>query len=468
MNQQVGDEANMAQGEESITLNVWDFGGKAVQTHHIFFASNAIYLVVVDLSREDFDTDGMEGLEYWIRSIRSYASNASIRIIATHTDLVSDNALRSKLNTVYLRLVKMEFDRLKTEDVFKVSSIESADDVRDRIRSHLLELARTKHQVLCPTSWVLLLDKISSEKLNEGQLSTLNFSQVKEFANTTASMLGDDDIIKALEFFHNQGLLLHFNEAKLKNIIIQKPVEFINAFHRIVTIVRFFDYQLSAPEAVQLRERGRLDNNTIRRVWIQENYSSETQEFLRALLVKFGIALEEDEGLIIPSLIERAQGVEKDGKETKRWTYIMKSVTPPLAFISMLIGRLLKLVTSSTWELYRDGCSLVLHKLEVSVHINSSSVNIYVETAEDGTRMASAIMDLVSAIRFTHRTLVRSERHIKGVLKGVLKGQCLRCSKNTIIKDDLDELKPLYEQFCGQQCQKEMGSLTRSFIRNSH
>jgi len=60
---------------DGMTLHLWDCGGQEVyyNTHHFFFTSTAIYLLVVDLSKDDFETKGVERIEFWIRTIRSYA-----------------------------------------------------------------------------------------------------------------------------------------------------------------------------------------------------------------------------------------------------------------------------------------------------------------------------------------------------------------------------------------------------------
>jgi len=60
---------------QGITFHIWDCGGQEVyyNTHHFFFTTMAIYVVVVDLSLDDFETKGIKRVEYWIRTIRSYA-----------------------------------------------------------------------------------------------------------------------------------------------------------------------------------------------------------------------------------------------------------------------------------------------------------------------------------------------------------------------------------------------------------
>jgi len=60
---------------EGITFHIWDCGGQEVyyNTHHFFFTTKAIYVLVVDLSSDDFEAEVIERVEFWIRTIRSYA-----------------------------------------------------------------------------------------------------------------------------------------------------------------------------------------------------------------------------------------------------------------------------------------------------------------------------------------------------------------------------------------------------------
>jgi len=57
-----------------ITLNIWDCGGNPVYYNilHFFFTPMALYLLVVDLSLDEFETTVIERVEYWIRTIRHY------------------------------------------------------------------------------------------------------------------------------------------------------------------------------------------------------------------------------------------------------------------------------------------------------------------------------------------------------------------------------------------------------------
>jgi len=331
--------------QKDITLHVWDCGGQSIyyNTHHFFFTANAIYLVVIDLSRNNFETEGMEGLEFWIRSIRCYASDATIRIVATHTDEVTEVVKRSRLHIMQQSLASVRvFNRSKREDVFEVSCKNSGEDLRDRLRSQLMELA-TQQQIQCPHRWAVFFGK-HYEKLKSvgSQLSTVYLSQLKELA--VADKL--EDIMEALQFCHKQGILLHFNDQKLDHIVFLEPKRLVEAFRTIITAnvlpQEYYDLHSSAEEipynplsddeVIRLRETGRLKKDTIERVWQEQKYTKETQEYVRELMVKFGLAVEDPTNkgdLIIPCLVTRLFKVPGNEK-TKRWEYRMTSMTPPL------------------------------------------------------------------------------------------------------------------------------------------
>jgi len=205
-------------------------------------------------------------------------------------------------------------------------------------------------------------------------------------------------------------------------------------------------------------------------VWNEQEYTAETQAYVRELMVKFGLAVEDPTtvgDLIIPCLARKVFYI-KNVTEMKRWEYTMTSMTPPLGLSSTVTVRLLQHGTKpgevATWEVYRDGCSLMLQKLNVCIHIKPSSIEVYVDIEQEDSddRMARVMVEVVSEIRLTQRALVKSTE-----AKGYMKGQCFRCNEVTTITEDLEKMVSRYSQFCCYRCRKLLGlidahSLTRS------
>jgi len=95
----------------------------------------------------------------------------------------------------------------------------------------------------------------------------------------------------------------------------------------------------------------------------------------------------------------------------------------------------------------------MLDKLEVNVHIKSSCVEVFVETTqEDPDRMAKVMVEVVSEVRSTQQSLVRTTE-----AKGYMKGQCFKCNEEMMITEDLDKMESLYSQFCCRSCRKQLG-----------
>jgi len=131
--------------------------------------------------------------------------------------------------------------------------------------------------------------------------------EAREMA-TKCGLVEDDDMMNALEFFHKQGLALYFNEHTLKDIIFLNPKQLVEAFRTIITINNKSPYPFYPNEIKVLQTRGRLSRETMKRIWDDHKYSEQTQNYLRLLMVKFGLAVEDSEStanLIIPCLVSK-------------------------------------------------------------------------------------------------------------------------------------------------------------------
>src|SRR5262249_5586430 len=75
---------SLAQGEESIILNTWDFGGQQIYhaTHQFFLTKRSLYLVVWN-ARLGADQGR---LDYWMDTIKVLAPDAPVILVATHID----------------------------------------------------------------------------------------------------------------------------------------------------------------------------------------------------------------------------------------------------------------------------------------------------------------------------------------------------------------------------------------------
>jgi len=481
---------------DGITLHVWDCGGQKVyyNTHHFFFTSTAIYLVVVDLSSKDVENT-INQLHFWIRSIQSYAPSASISVVATHTDLMSDAEVEGRVKAIRESYNKYCDPPGTKYPIYAISCATGDAESRDKVRSHVLERAMTiSREMQCYWRWILLFDNIygaisDSTKQKSRELSIVKLDEARQYGES-CGLAGEKDLKEALEFFHKQGLALHFNGDNLSDTIFMKPQELVDAFRTIVTanIVPdetsestespsgWSEVPLYPDERRKLREEGHLSLEAMKRIWDGQGYSDSTQQYLRTLLIRFGLAVrisETSSDLVLPCLVSKILDLEEEvgndwSQKVKKWEYQIESKIPPLGFSSLLIVRLIQLATTPgkppLLQVYKDACFLVLKQVSVYIKVHSVRVELFfVPSQRDKNhRMAEMIVEVVRVIRELQQLLVKGNQPDQStcMIHGSLEGVCLKCQKNkvTIGGNDLLTINASHSQLCCRRCRAAIGS----------
>jgi internalin A len=85
--------------EQTIRLNVWDFGGQEIMhaTHQFFLTKRSLYLLVLN-ARQDEDENR---LEYWLKIIQSFGGTSPIIIVGNQVDQQPLDIDRRGLQTKY-------------------------------------------------------------------------------------------------------------------------------------------------------------------------------------------------------------------------------------------------------------------------------------------------------------------------------------------------------------------------------
>ena len=106
-------EQHMWNPAEDIQCQINDFGGHDIYTitHHFFLTTEAIYLIVLDLSI--YTTDNHYQLvQKWIDLLTAHVPNAVVRFVATHSDLCSpayiEQVCANLLNNIYQNETRMK------------------------------------------------------------------------------------------------------------------------------------------------------------------------------------------------------------------------------------------------------------------------------------------------------------------------------------------------------------------------
>ncbi len=190
--------------DQSLLLNVWDFGGQDIYraTHQFFLTKRALYLVVWNVSLGEEQGK----LDYWLNTIRMLASNVPVLLVATHSD-----ELMSDLDIAHYRVDKIV-------EVLQVSNKTGAgiDELKQAVAKYAATLPLVGQPWL--PSWI----EVEQELLAcpEYYVSTdayMDLCMAKGIRATFAqSTLGS--------YLHDLGKILYFrDDATLSDTIILKP-----------------------------------------------------------------------------------------------------------------------------------------------------------------------------------------------------------------------------------------------------
>ncbi|XP_070570312.1 probable serine/threonine-protein kinase pats1 [Ptychodera flava] len=270
----------MRRSEESdVYFSLWDFAGQNIYyiTHQVFLSSRVIYILVTDLTKSLDDTlpvDDVhnwkikEFLTFWMNSIHTHASpGPGIRlkqmdgsyktasappviILGTKKDLIrkteSTEAGAAADDEAEKRLLEIEDYLYKhatkavNDHVVDVIAIDNkarkedgtiaADQAVDTLRAKLQKLA-TEHFFLgeVPAKWIHL--ELSLRRLQKQKIS---LNEVKMLGKE--SKMEEAEVMKALEFYHNVGEILHFPSIpELKDTVILNVEWLVNLFKILIT-----------------------------------------------------------------------------------------------------------------------------------------------------------------------------------------------------------------------------------------
>ena len=315
-------ESNNEDGKKVFFI-LWDFGGQSVYyaTHPIFLTRNAIYLLVYDLNKDPHVTaDFIEKkgqfeknvdsncrktnedyLHFWLSSVSALESQTTghsvhasfgklplVVLVCTHADLAGE-AAEEKARQIYGSLQAKPYKEHLFSRYFVVDNTKSGSDDEcknvQKLRNELLVLAEELLQMqTIPINWLRFEEALKC-KLEEN-VWFVTLSEAMEIAREKCKMVDEKEVDTAINFMHDQRILIHFDETpKLKEMVILDPEKLINLFRKVIT-VKSYDHTTNKVLWEKLEKKGILDEKLLQVVW--EPYE-ETKENLIEIMEKFSL-----------------------------------------------------------------------------------------------------------------------------------------------------------------------------------
>ncbi|XP_037707527.1 leucine-rich repeat serine/threonine-protein kinase 1 isoform X1 [Drosophila subpulchrella] len=301
-----------------VVFRTWDFGGQKeyYATHQYFLSKRSLYLVLWRIS------DGHKGLAellQWLGNIQARAPNSPVIIVGTHFDAVGESISPQKAEQLQ-QLIREKFIAIPDAEKIGLPRVIDSIEISCRTLHNIHLLANiiydtsmqlrspgSKEPMLLqkiPASYIALEDIVNVIACNlraAGRDPVLDGEQYRRLVteqmrlHNYKSFRDAAELQQATTWCHENGVLLHYDDATLRDYYFLDPQWLCDMLAHVVTVREINPF---APTGVM-----KLDDLQLlfRSAQVQGNGN---RSYIVSLLNKFEVALTWDSRtLLIPSLL---------------------------------------------------------------------------------------------------------------------------------------------------------------------
>ncbi|KAK9885098.1 hypothetical protein WA026_009320 [Henosepilachna vigintioctopunctata] len=300
-----------------VIFRTWDFGGQKeyYATHQYFLSKRSLYLVVWKI------TDGQRGISeilQWLVNIQARAPNAPVLIVGTHFDVMQE--INPAISEAYQQIIRDRFINIVDAEKCGLPRVLDTIEVSCKTRHNIkllcnliydtvfsVRLPGSKELLLeqkVPASYLALEDVVNQiafeRKLNgfdpvlsAEQFRTVVSVEMQQRFNKT--FRDNSELNQATMFLHDNGVLLHYDDATLKDLYFLDPQWLCDMLAHVVTI----------REINPFARTGIMKLDDLKHIFKANIIGGmDTKGYIVNLLNKFEVALTWDSRtLLIPSLL---------------------------------------------------------------------------------------------------------------------------------------------------------------------
>jgi small GTP-binding protein len=259
-----------------VKAHLWDFGGQEIMhaTHQFFLSKRSVYILVLDGRKE-------EKTEYWLKHIESFGGDSPVLVVLNKIDEnagfdVNQANLRKKYKGIH------SFHRVSCKKSTGIKPLQKA------LKQALTEVEIL--QTLWGKSWFAV--KTALENLEKHYISYEYYQNLCEQHKITDS--AQDTLV---QFLHNLGIILHFNEFDLRDTYVLEPKWVTEAVYRII----------NSPQLA--KNKGILSLNCLDavlkpKIKTDYTYPRDKHRYIIRLMQKFELCYKiDDETILVPDLL---------------------------------------------------------------------------------------------------------------------------------------------------------------------
>ncbi|XP_062578085.1 probable serine/threonine-protein kinase pats1 [Saccostrea cucullata] len=305
----------LSEKENLPTVSMLDFAGQLAYyaCHQIYVTPKAFFILVLDMTKKfedvvDREKDNQEGsifsvwtykdyLKFWITSIKTFGgSKAPLFIIVTHTEGTSAEEIEKYFEDFWNAVPDEDRDWLSeslNDRDYAVGLVELNDETKTKLESikkSIVELftEETNTKIQIPSSWALM-----EQLLYEGGWKVLSLDEIRRLNSSLPDeyqIKNDEEMSSFLKCFHDNGILLYFQDEKLREHAVLDIQWFAKAFSKIIADKNHINRDCKTrliKEWKSFNKTGELKDKVVNALWKEEplylKHKSEIMSYMEKL-----------------------------------------------------------------------------------------------------------------------------------------------------------------------------------------
>ncbi|XP_063218267.1 leucine-rich repeat serine/threonine-protein kinase 1 isoform X2 [Bacillus rossius redtenbacheri] len=301
-----------------VVFRTWDFGGQReyYATHQYFLSKRSLYLVVWRIP------DGQKGINeilQWLVNIQARAPNSPVLIVGTHYDVMRDYRPASHSEDLQ-QLIRDRFINVVDAEKCGLPRVLDTIEVSCKTRHNIKLLCNLIYDTVfslrppgskellleqrVPASYLVLEDvvtQLAADRRRAGVDPVLSAEQYRSVVAAEMQYRFDrsfrdaSELHQATLFLHENGVLLHYDDATLKDLYFLDPQWLCDMLAHVVTIREINPFARS----------GIMKLDDLKHVFKSSKLGQvNARGYVVSLLNKFEVALTWDSRtMLIPSLL---------------------------------------------------------------------------------------------------------------------------------------------------------------------
>ncbi|XP_056015101.1 probable serine/threonine-protein kinase pats1 [Ostrea edulis] len=393
-------------------LSILDFGGQCAYyaCHQVYLSRRALYLLVINMSKR-FDekvdpllceqegtmfTDWSYGeyMLFWLKSVHTYCDNdAPVIIVGTHLDQAVGQNSNILFNSIldYLQFdkhLKTHLDRNRCFVLGFKSDGSPFQDTLTNLEKCMVSIAKQdRWKETIPTDWALSEVVLRELRGQRKRMASVTELSIRCFGGNEEKYTQIRDILK---FYHDIGVILHFDEGSLAETVIIDIQWFVDSFKNIITDPNHIRDNIdNHSDWRDFNENGHIQDILLTKLWGSQKFEINLRDKndLLHYMERLGLIFIGPQAHYIPCMNKRSFATQQqnDLQSIQNKTSVMVFRFPFLPYF-IYFRLIVACLTSREWRfprderlsLYKNLACFVYKNHTVALAVNEYSIQLQV------------------------------------------------------------------------------------------